>query len=621
MDNVEIATLFADTDVSIYGNSLLRLPQIEGYAAIKEHFESSDGAGYVQLPVGCGKTGLMGLTPFGIARGRVLIITPNVTIRANVIRELNVSDPNCFYVQRGVFTPVSGPFVSELKPGANIHDCDSAHIVVANIQQFAGANNRWYERLPKDYFDMLLVDEGHHGVADTWQRLFDYFSDAKVMSFTATPMRSDGRTVMGNRVYAFGYGRSMVMGFISPIEAVYVKPEEITFTAEGQTKTLSIDEILQMREHDWFSRGIAMSEQCNRSIVQASYRQLSEVRKHGTPRQIIAVACSIRHATQIAALYQELGLKVAVLHSNLDNEEKDEIEAGLRSGVLDVVVQVAMLGEGYDLKTLSVAAVFRPYRSLTPYIQFVGRILRLAVPDVPHSPANQVYLVSHVGLNDERWWTDFTKFDRDDQQFFAEYLGGEDREVESSASSPRLTLRPFMRVLNETVAKYVKRGFLNGVDATMVRELVEVIRSKGFDPTEFGLTEEMIRMRLEIAARASQEVAAFAPLVQPQRKREALRGRLAQEARSIADTVINRLELKHNEANLKRFFVGRGDNNSAILITLAQGRQNKIMGVESGGRDDASLEQFQKAVDASADIVDSLTAFVAEKVGAKNATN
>lgn len=364
-----------------------------------------------------------------------------------------------------------------------------------------------------------------------------------------------------------------------------------------------------------------MSEQCNRSIVQASYRQLAEVRKHGTPRQIIAVACSIRHATQIAALYEELGLKVAVLHSNLDDEKKDDIEAGLRNGVLDVVVQVAMLGEGYDLRTLSVAAVFRPYRSLTPYIQFVGRILRLAVPDVPHSPANQVYLVSHIGLNDERWWTDFTKFDRADQQFFAEYLGGEDREVESSASSPRLTLRPFMRVLNETVAKYVKRGFLNGVDATMVRELVETIRSKGFDPTEFGLTEEMIRMRLEIAARASQEVPAFAPLIQPQKRREALRGRLAQEARSIADTVINRLGLKHNGANLKRLFVGRGDNNSAILITLAQGRQNKIMGVESGGRDDASAEQFQKAVDASPNIVDGLTAFVAEKIGAKNATN
>jgi Type III restriction enzyme, res subunit len=40
---------------------------------------------------------------------------------------------------------------------------------------------------------MILVDEGHHNVASTWRRLFDYFSDAKVVSYTATPLRSDGK--------------------------------------------------------------------------------------------------------------------------------------------------------------------------------------------------------------------------------------------------------------------------------------------------------------------------------------------------------------------------------------------------------------------------------------------
>ena len=51
----------------------------------------------------------------------------------------------------------------------------------------------------------------------------------------------------------------------------------------------------------------------------------------------------------------------------------------LRSGVLDCIVQVQMLGEGFDHPKLSVAAIFRPFRSLAPYIQFVGRILRVVV--------------------------------------------------------------------------------------------------------------------------------------------------------------------------------------------------------------------------------------------------
>lgn len=153
--------------VAIWQNPNLREPQIEGYFAVRDHFRKSAEPGYVQLPVGCGKTGLMGIVPFGTAQGRVLIIAPNLIIRDNIRRELNVSDPNCFYIRRDVFTPKDGPYLSELKTGANIHDCDAAHIVVSNIQQFKGASNKWYEALPTDYFDMILVDEGHHNVAET----------------------------------------------------------------------------------------------------------------------------------------------------------------------------------------------------------------------------------------------------------------------------------------------------------------------------------------------------------------------------------------------------------------------------------------------------------------------
>lgn len=614
MNNMNIEQFFFETEVGIWNNPSLREPQIDGYFAIREHFQSSDEPCYVQLPVGCGKTGLMGLTPFGISKGRVLIIAPNLTIRENIRRELNISDPNCFYTKRGVFVPKYGPYLSELKTGANIHDCDAAHIVVANIHQFSGTRNKWYEALPTDYFYMILVDEGHHNVAESWTRLFEYFNQAKVISFTATPMRSDGKVVSGERVYRFGYARSMIMGFISQIDALFVQPTEITFTAKGETKTLNIEDIMKMRENDWFSRGVAMSEECNRSVVNASVQQLHHVRSLGTPRQIIAVACSIRHATQVAALYNEHGLRVEVLHSQLSSEERERIEASLRSGVIDVVVQVNILGEGYDLPTLSVAAVFRPYRSLSPYIQFVGRILRLAQPDTPYSPANHVYLVSHIGLNDDRWWSDFTDFDKDDQEFFREYLEGELEIEGDESSSPRLTLRPFMRVLNEVVENYQRKGYLKKIDDVMVSDLFNTIREKGFDPSEFGLTEDIVRRRL-VAAHNDGQIAAFNPVIQPQERREAMKGRLQQEARSIADTVINRLGIQHMGRDLLSCFAG--NHNSEILIRLASAEQNKIMGVESGGRPSASIEQLQRALSASPDIVDKLSALVRGKM--KNA--
>lgn len=615
MTNEEVKYFFNNTVVKIHGNLQLREPQREGYQAIIDHCNSSSGPSYVQLPVGCGKTGLMGIAPFGVTEGRVLIVAPNITVRDTILNELDISKPDCFYSQRMVLNPSAGPYISVLKTDANIHDCDNAHIVVANIQQFVGRNNRWYEKLAPDYFRMILVDEGHHNVAESWRRLFDYFEGAKIISFTATPIRSDGQQVEGEKIYSYTYTRAMLMGFISPIDAIYISPAEVSFTAEGETKTIPLAEVLKMRDQDWFSKGIALSDECNRHIVQASIKQLAEVKRHGAPRQVIASACSIRHATQVLALYHEYGLKAEVLHSNLIQEERDRIQAALRQGIIDVIVQVQMLGEGYDLGTLSVAAVFRPYRSLSPYIQFVGRILRLANPAAVGSAANKVYVVSHVGMNDERWWEDFRNFDKEDQALFADILNPSDETIEATREGPRLTLRPFMRVLNETVDKYVQQSYFTEIDSTMVSSFMETIRSSGFDPLEFGLTEEMVRMRLEFSAAQQQEVTPFTPPVQPQRRKEALRVKATQDARSIADVVINRLDLKHAGKDLVSKYPGRGPHNAAILITLAQKAQNEEMGVDSGQRDSASIEQFEAALAATPSITDRLTATVKTKLG------
>ena len=75
------------------------------------------------------------------------------------------------------------------------------------------------------------------------------------------------------------------------------------------------------------------------------------------------------------------------------------------------------------------------------------------------------------------------------------------------------------------------------------------------------------------------------------------------------------LVLKHAGRDLIRHFPGRGQNNAAILITLANGAQNRVMGIEAGERENASTEQLEKAMEASADIVDGLTTSVRNKLG------
>jgi DNA repair protein RadD len=602
---------FLDTKAHIIGNVNLRMPQEEGYAEIWKHFANSNDQGYVQLPVGCGKSGLMGIAPFAISRGRVLIVAPNLTIRDTIYRELNISDPDCFYVKRGILSsPLIGPYISELKTGANIHDCDTSHIVIGNIQQFAGKNNKWYERLPRDYFDMILIDEGHHAVAETWLRLVAYFDRAKVISFTGTPFRSDGQPMQGKCLYSFGYTRAMVSGFISPIEAVHVTPEELTFTIKGKTRTLTLDKIRTMSEKDWFSKGVALSEVCNRAIVDASLRQLYEVRKFGSPRQIIAATCSIRHAVMVAALYRERGITAEVISSEQDEKERKRIVAALRQGSIDAIVQVQMLGEGYNLGTLSVGALFRPYRNLAPYIQFVGRVLRLADPLLPHSPTNKVYIVSHVGLNDERWWNEFTQFDERDQKFFQEITGGAQKVIDDS-TGPRLTLRPFMRVLNETIQEYAIKGYLKQIDEALLDQFKREMRNHGFDLAEFGLSDEALRTRLAMAG--PRQVPAIELPVQPQRRREQLRTRLAQDARSGADAIINRLKLKHGGRKLARLFPGNDGPDVVVVTRLVNGWINKQIDLETGEREQASAEQLELGLERVPEAVDAITKLIAEK--------
>ena len=171
----------------------------------------------------------------------------------------------------------------------------------------------------------------------------------------------------------------------------------------------------------------------NISIVDASIQWLRYLREGGLPHQLIAVACSMDHARQVRGLYEERGLR----------DPRDPQRAGARGAggdparaaqrTLDAIVQVQMLGEGFDHPPLSIAAMFRPFRSLSPYIQFVGRAMRVNVQNAPGHADNEGIIVSHVGLNIDRHWDDFKAIDRDDQEMVHELAGSRRRRRPSRA--------------------------------------------------------------------------------------------------------------------------------------------------------------------------------------------
>ncbi|HSE18970.1 MAG TPA: hypothetical protein VLB46_18060 [Pyrinomonadaceae bacterium] len=67
-------------------------------------------------------------------------------------------------------------------------------------------------------------------------------------------------------IYRYSFKRAMIRGFIKQLQARYVAPDEIYFTYQGDVRHHTLEEVMQLKEEEWFSRGVAASPECNKHI-------------------------------------------------------------------------------------------------------------------------------------------------------------------------------------------------------------------------------------------------------------------------------------------------------------------------------------------------------------------
>lgn len=378
---------FETANPFIYENDKLREPQIQGYYKVYDHFvvKNKSKHAIVVLPTGVGKTGLIGLLPFHICKGRALIITPQLTIKDTVIDSLDPDNPESFWYKRNIFKKVEEtPCLVEYKNGIKREILDVANVVILNIQKLqTRLASSPLNYLPEDYFDMIIIDEAHHSTANTWVETVNHFDKAKVVKLTGTPIRTDGVELAGELIYKYKLSQAMAKGYVKSLRNFEYIPEKLLLTIDNdENKTYTVEDILKLglRDEDWIRRSVAFSKECSESVVKESLALLNEKRRDGSkvPHKIIAVACSITHAEQIKQIYVEKGYRAEVIHSKQEVEKQNKIKNDIDNHRLDVIIHVAMLGEGYDHPYLSVAAIFRPFRSELPYEQFIGRVLRVS---------------------------------------------------------------------------------------------------------------------------------------------------------------------------------------------------------------------------------------------------
>ena len=431
---------FQTREPSISGNPRLRAPQQEAYAELARFAGNPDEqereVGIV-LPVGCGKSGCITIAPFAFRATRTLVVAPGVKIAQQLHDDFDPARQDMFYIKCGVLNGQPYPEPAEIRGATtNRTDLEEADVVLTNIHQLRGDENRWLQNLPDDFFDLILFDEGHHNVAQSWKTLKAKFARARIVNFSATPLRADGQLMAGRMLYSYPVFRAIQEGYVKRLKAIVLNPQTLRYVRreDGQEIEVSLDEVRRLGAQDSdFRRSIVTSTETLNTIVDASIRELDKRRQAADDNRlkIIASALHYDHCRQVVEAYRARGRSADYVHSREDSVANDRVLQRLENHELDVIVQVRKLGEGFDHPFLAVAAVFSIFANLSPFVQFVGRIMRVIKQNAPGHILNHGSVVFHAGANVASRWADFQMYSEADREFFDQLLPIEDLDFSS----------------------------------------------------------------------------------------------------------------------------------------------------------------------------------------------
>lgn len=322
-----------------------RRAQAAAAHAVAAHAYARSDPAIVTMPTGAGKTAVLMAVAFLLRATRVLVVTPSQLVREQIAEQFASLDVLRRIGALAVDVPGPRVVVASHRPTSDVEwtamrDAD----VVVGTPAAISPGLQGVPDPPDDLFDLVLVDEAHHSPAPTWQALLDGFPRAQRVLFTATPFRRDRREIRGRFVHSYDLGdahRDRVFGRI--------RFEPVVETADV--------------------RG-------DRAIARAATARLRADAEAGYAHLLMVRTDSKKRARALADVYEETGLRLATVTSAYSLGHVKRIIRRLRARELDGIICVNMLGEGFDLPALKVAAIHAPHRSLAVTLQFIGRFAR-----------------------------------------------------------------------------------------------------------------------------------------------------------------------------------------------------------------------------------------------------
>lgn len=270
----------------------------------------------------------------------------------------------------------------------------SARVVVGSVQTLSRQSR--LERFPSDHFKTVIVDETHHILSESYQRIVGYFSNAKVLGVTATPDRGDARN-LGRFFEEIAHEVSL----IELIRAGYLAPITV------QTVPLAIDiSAVATRAGDFSDEQLA-------EVLDPLLEEIGQaILEYAAERKSLIFVPLIRTAERFAKILRELGLAAEMI-SGLCADRIEKL-ARFREGRTKILVNSMLLNEGYDEPSIDCIVPLRPTRIRSLFAQQVGRGTRihpgkrdLLLLDFlwhsrRHNLARPASLISHNEAEEER---------------------------------------------------------------------------------------------------------------------------------------------------------------------------------------------------------------------------
>lgn len=303
------------------------------------------------MQTGTGKTETMLGLLISARPERLMILVPSDALREQIASKF---DRLGILQELGIVGPAAAcPVVGRVMHGfENAEDAVSfaqaCNVVVATPAALHASGGPVLQTFLAE-FSHLFVDEAHHIAASTWSDVRAAFADKHVVQFTATPFREDGKHLQGRVIYSFPLREAQAQGYFSKID---------------------FKSVVDFEDPD----GALASEAVARLRVDIEV---------GRDHILMARVKSIPRAKAILGEYEKIAadLKPVAIYSQLKPAAKKAALDSLRSRGSRIVVCVDMLGEGFDLPALKVAAVHDSHKSLGITLQFIGRFARTSAGD------------------------------------------------------------------------------------------------------------------------------------------------------------------------------------------------------------------------------------------------